>query len=210
MEDADRKSGMKDVHTASAGDFGADVYAEDAAVEQGVEPIPDDGVVFFYRYGKTEIRTFLMSSRSRIGVIGSGADCELCVPECREMVSAHHAVLIWLSGKVFIHRHPECQLPHETILNCGSMYEQKLPNGLYGVYPDCIIRIGNSDVFALFPNRAITLLGEQAIRHQSKLGTVESIDTIISEIYHQISIQNEIIRNNSRMMVGYGPPPVFG
>ena len=186
MEDADRKPGMKIDYT-----------------------IPDDGVVFFYRFGNTEIRCFLMSSRNRIAVIGSSADSELCVPECSESVSSHHAVLIWLSGKVFIHRHPECQLPHEIILNCGSMYEQKLPKGLYAVYPDCIIRIGNIDVFALFPNRAIKLLGEEAIRHQSKTGTVESMDAIISEIYDQIRIQNEIVRNNSRMMVGYGPPPVF-
>ena len=192
----------------SVGDFCADVYAEDAVPGQGGIQVPTEGVVFFYRFGKTEIRSLLMNSRNRIAVIGSSADSELCVPESRDMVSPHHAVLIWLSDHVYIHRHPECQLPHETILNCGSMYEQKLPNGLYGVYPDSIIRIGNVDVFAFYPEHAFKPVGELACISQIKNGTSESIDATISGLYQQIRIQNEIIRHHSQMMVGYGPPPV--
>ena len=196
----------------TAGDFLVEAYAVEAVNPVAAQgPALDEGIVFFWRYGNEEIRSYWMNSRNRLAVIGSRPECELCIPESRDKISPRHAVLIWLSSmdrdRSYICRHPDCSW-QETILDSGSMYEKKLGNGFYGIYPDCVIRIGDVEIFAFNPSSAFNLLGVQAQNNQIMHGTAQRINEIMSAAHQHMRMKFEIERNHSQMMVGYGPPPV--
>ena len=207
----------------TVGDFIAEAYAVEAAVDPAAAPAPavnpapapefslDEGLVFFWRYGIDEIRSFWMNSHNRLAVIGCRPECELCIPACCDKIAPHHAVLLWLAAmdreRVYICRHPDCTW-QETILDCGSMHEKKLDNNMRGFYSESVFRIGDAEVFAFYPSHAFNLLGVPAQKFQIKHDTAQKIDEIMSAANEQMRMQHNIERMHSQMMVGYGPPPV--